>query len=402
MKKVAKWILIGLAAAIVLLLTLVPTLLPPIVQRLAETKLAEFGIPAGVRMNLGYVWRNGPELAGALRLNLLNSPVQASADFGVGFGEWHAQVQVPQTELTEADPLVEKLLSGFRLPEGVSNLAFSVRFSLDACAARTRQTPVPVWSAKLPIRDTSVRLIKEDKPIAVDGLAVTLGASGIADHLDIAPMFLRIRSADAQGFALTNLMASIRATEKSLLVTEARAGVCGGSVTLYSLFLDPKTLNAGFTLFMEDIDAGDILSHFKGCRAAASGKLHGKLRLFLKLGGKSIRFSDAFLYSTPGETGKLKMTDAGVVTDNLALAGMDAESCGNVANALTDLDYSVLKLDLRRHSDDAATLSVRLDGTATRGAQKAPVNLTINFNGKLEQILNTGLGLSNRLKGMKK
>ena len=70
--------------------------------------------------------------------------------------------------------------------------------------------------------------------------------------------------------------------------------------------------------------------------------------------GKAIRLSDAFLYSTPGETGKLKLADPTSVTDNLALAGLDEATRGNVADALTDLDYSVLRLNLKRGEDAAS------------------------------------------------
>jgi len=400
-KNAVKWCLLVLTAIVAALLVALPFALPPLVCGVAETKLAEYGYPARVKMSLGYTWRSGPELVGTLHLGLLNSPWQVNADFGAGLGEWHALVRLPQTDFAETDPLVSKLLASYPQKD-VSNLTFNASVALEASAVRTRRMPVPVWSVKAPIRNVSAQLIKEDKPLSVAGLSVTLGASGIADHLDIAPMFLRAAAVDANGFALTNITAAFRATERALLVTEAKAGVCGGSASLYSVFLNPKTLNAGFTLFMDDIDAGDILSHFQGFRGEASGRLHGKLRLFLKEGGKSIRFSDAYLYSTPGETGKLKMADASVVTDNLALAGIDEASRRNVSDALGDLDYSVLKLDLKRLEGDTATLGVRLDGTATRGSRTVPVNLNINFNGKIEQIINTGLGLSERLKGKKR
>jgi len=402
MKKLAIRIVITLAAALGLLLAAVPYILPPLVQRFAKEKLSELGFPSLVRMDLGYAWCKGPELAGTLNLRLMDSPVEARASFGIGLGTWHARLRVPTAELTESDPTFVKLLSSNPLPKGVSNLTFRASLSLEASAERTWRTPVPVWSAKAPVRIDSAALVREERPIAVEGLSVTLGASGIADRREIAPMFLRTASANVNGFAMTNLTAAIRATERALLVTEAKAGFCDGTVNLYSVFLDPKTLNAGFTLFLDDIDAGKVLSLVKGFRGEASGRLHGKLKLFLKDGGKKLRLGNAFLYSTPGETGKLKMTDAAVVTDNLALAGIDESSRQNVANALTDLDYSVLKLDLKHGAGRTATLGVRLDGTATRGKMSAPVNLNLNFNGDIEQILNTGLDLSNRLKGKMK
>ena len=186
------------------------------------------------------------------------------------------------------------------------------------------------------------------------------------------------------------------------MITEAEAGFCGGKVNLYSLVLNPKNLSTGFTLFLDDVDAGEALSHLKGFRGEASGRLHGKVKLRVKDGGEAVRLSDAFLYSAPGETGKLRMENPEMVADGLALAGLDEAARGNVANALTDLDYSVLRLDLRRMEGRSARLSVRLGGSATRGGKTVPVDLTVNFNGELEQLINTGLGYSAKLKGKKK
>ena len=150
-----------------------------------------------------------------------------------------------------------------------------------------------------------------------------------------------------------------------------------------------------------NVDAGDVLSHFNGFRGEASGRLHGKTKIFLK-DGQRIRLSDAFLYSSPGETGKIKMDDASVVTDNLALAGIDDAARANVANALADLDYNVLRFDLKRKEGKVLALSVRVEGSATRGDVTVPVNLTLNFNGEIEQLINTGLGYSRKLKGTSK
>ena len=401
MKKALKRILIGIVVIVVLLAALLPVCVPPAVDPLIAQKIAEFGYRAQVRTDLGWRWRNGPGLEGRTLIAIAGTPWCVRADYGASCGEWTASVRMDETAFDESDPTLAKLLTQFPVPN-VSNLTFSGSIALDAHAERTFRTPVPVWNVRIPVRNLTAAATVNDRAYALSGLSVTPAASGIADHLDIAPMFLRIASVDAYGFTLSDFTASIRASEKALLVTEASAAVCGGKVSLFSLFLDPKTLNTGFTLFVDDVDAGEVLAHFKGFRGEATGKLHGKVKLFAKKGGKALRLGDAFLCSTPGEIGKLRMADAAPVTDNLALAGIDEPTRDNVANALTDLDYSVLKLNLRRAADKTATLSVNLDGTATRGETSVPVNLTLNFNGELEQILNRGLGLSAQTKGKNK
>ena len=400
MKKAAKCILLALAAVLTVVAVLLPLVVPPVVKSVAEKKLAELGFPAQVLMDLGYTWRCGPEISGSLRIGLSDSPWKVRATFGAGFGTWHVRVSLPETRFSEADTTIAKLLKRYPL-EGIADLAFSGSIALNASVERTRAVPVPVWSAKVPLRNVSASFMSGETAVAIDGLSVTPGASGIANHHDISPMFLRAASVEAAGFALTNLTAAIRASERGLFVSEANAGVCGGKVSLYSLFLTLKDTSAGLTLFLDNVDAGAVLSHFNGFRGEASGRLHGKVRVFLKE-GKTLRLSDAFLYSTPGEIGKVKMSDASVVTDNLALAGIDDASRDNVANALADLDYTVLGFDLKRLDGKAAALGIRVEGTATRDGLTVPVNIKLNFNGELEQLINTGLGFSRKLKGSNK
>ena len=394
--------MIGLAVAVLLVIVAIPVAVPPIVEAIAEAKIGEFGLEAIVKMSLGYCWRNGPGIAGKLRVQIKDSPWSLLvADFGASCCEWSASVKMDETKFSESDTIVRTLLEKYPVA-AVSNLTFSGSVALSATAERTFHTPVPVWSAKLPIKNFSASLMANDKPYALTGLSVTPAASGIADRVDIAPMLLRAKSISAAGFDLEGFRASVRVSEKSVLVTEASARFCGGQVNLYSLFLDPQNLNTGFTLFLDDINAGEALAHLNGFSGEASGRLHGKVKLFVREGGKAVRLSDAFLYSTPGETGKLKLANPEPVTDNLALAGFDAAARANVAAALTDLDYSVLRLDLRRGSGKSATLSTTVRGTATRGKQTVPVDITVNFNGALEQLINTGLGYSNLLKGTTK
>ena len=402
MRKPVKRLLIGIAVTVIVVAAVLPVAVPPIVEGVIRLKVAEFGLPpAYAKMSLGYCWRNGPGVHGGLKVVFPDSPWRVTAEFGASCSEWSAAVKMPEVQFTENDALIRALLERHPLA-AVSNLTFSGSVALDARAERTFRTPVPVWSVRLPVRNLSAGLTVEGKPFAIKGFSVTAGASGIADHLDVAPLNPRARSISADGFVLTNFSASVRMSERALQVTQASAGLCGGTANVYSLTLNPETLNAGFTLFIDDVETGEMLRHVRGFNGEASGRLHGKVRLFVREGGKAVRLSDAFLYSTPGETGKLKLRNAAAVTDSLALAGLDEAARNNVADALTDLDYSVLRLDLTRNRDKTATLSTTVRGNATRGKVSVPVDITVNFNGELEQLINTGLGYSNLMKGKQK
>ena len=144
------------------------------------------------------------------------------------------------------------------------------------------------------------------------------------------------------------------------------------------------------------MDAGEVLSRISAFRGNASGRLHGKLPFFLK-DGKTLRLKNAYLFSKPGETGTVRVTDAAPILDNLERAGVDEGTRDNLEKALANLDYKVLRVVLRRDEDgDGSSLSLMLRGSATSGETTVPVNLDVTFRGDLDQLLDTGMKFTRR------
>lgn len=397
-RRLLKWAII-LGGITVCLLVALPYVLPPIVEEIAINKLSSLGYPFDVSMKLRYCWTStGPGVQSNVRVSIMDTPWTATGEFMAAPCQWHATARVKETEFTESDRTLYKLLEQHPV-KAVSNLTFSGKIALEAEAHRTFDHPIAKWEVKAKLMDASAEMCSKDKPITFQQLNMAAGLSGIGKHIDIHPLFPRARSLTYANFALSNVVMTIRATEKAMIINEATADFFGGKLNLYSCFLDRKDLDAGLTLFLEDIDAGQALTAFPNFKGQATGRLHGKLKLFLKEGGKGLRLRDAFLYSVPGEIGNLQLSDAESMTDTLALAGLDEDNRANVAKALADVDYSVLRFNLKRQSEDEASLNVCLEGKATRGEITVPVVLNITLHGAIEQLINTGLKLNNKRKG---
>jgi len=349
-------------------------------------------------IDLDYSWfavaaRARAQLAFSPSALALTARVEADSS-----GAWQADVELPPTALTERDPLLADLLARADLA-GVTNLVFGGSLSLTAHAERTQEVPVPKWTARGRLQDFNATFTTGGQDVAVAGLRLPFGASGLADHVDLAPIFLRADRIDAAGFTLTNMFATLRATERALLVTEAGAGCCGGDLRLYSVFLDLSRLNVGLTLFVDGIDAGEALQHLNGFSGEASGRLHGRIPVRL-VNGRRVKLQDAYLYSVPGETGRLRLRDATPVTRNLAAAGVDAATQDNLARALANLDYTVLRLALRPEENGEKrgelALEIKVEGTATESGVTVPVSLTVTFHDDIERLINTGLNITRR------
>ena len=186
MRKALKGLLIALAVAVVIVLSVLPVLLPPIVESIVRAKIGEFGLRSSVKMSLGYCWRTGPGIGGDLTVALLGSPWHVTAEFGASCCEWSASVKMDETAFSENDTAIQTLLAKYPVT-AVSNLTFSGSIALDAKIERTFHLPVPTWTAKLPIRDLSAEFTLEDKPYVIKGLSLTPGARGIADYLEVTP-----------------------------------------------------------------------------------------------------------------------------------------------------------------------------------------------------------------------
>ena len=357
----------------------------------ATGRLLDWPFSAMARVKFGFIRADGD-----FELALDKTEWKLDGSFTVRSAKhWRFSVVVPEAKFSSDDDVVGHVLSNLEL-SSVSNIVCSGAFSLSARGECTSKRPVASWSARAELKGVDASLMAGKSLFAADNLRVRFGATGLAGKTDIMPMFPRADSINAAGVVLSNVFASVRATERSYLVTEAGADSAGGELRLYSLFLDPNSLSAGATIYVDGVDAGAVLSHISGFRGEATGRLHGKMPFFLK-DGRELRFRDAYLFSTPGETGNVRIADASPILDNLALGGVPEDTRANLAKALCNLDYTVLRVVLRRDVDGGdSSLSLMLRGSATSGETTVPVNLDVTFRGDLDQLLDTGMKFTRR------
>ena len=333
-----------------------------------------------------------PRLKGELTLVVAEDWKLASQFDIASSRDWRFKALIPETETTQESAVVADILRRLPAP-AVSNLVFGGKISFTAEGASTPKVPMPAWKAKLSLKDAVLRGEAGGKDVEIENLRASLGMEGIADRTWIDPLFPRADSVSFAGFAISNVTASVRATERSFLVTEAGASCCGGELKLYSLFLDTEKLSLGGTIFVDGVDAGEALSHVSGFHGRATGRLHGKLPFFLK-DGREFRLRNAYLFSTPGEEGKVEILDAKPFLDTLG--GVPQSERDNFAKVLSNLDYKVLKLELRRGADKEATLGLRIEGSATQGKTTVPVNIAVNFHGDIDQLIKTGMQIKRK------
>lgn len=333
-----------------------------------------------------------PSANGTGTLSFDGTPWRAELRFAWSARDgWSAELSLPEVAFDQDDAIAGGAARRFAtLANGISGLAFSGKARFSATAASTNASGVAVWEADGWIKDFDISLMNGPDKVEAKKFGVHVGATGIGDHVDPKPAFPHLDYIDYAGFAVSNLFVSVRSTETALLVTEAGADIWGGTARIYSCFLNPEKLAAGFTLFIDDIDTGPALERLTGFDGVATGRLHGKLPL--SYDGKRLAINDSYLYSTPGERGTLKVRDSAPLVNKLAYAGVGDSERDNMVRALKNMTYDALSITLRREDESHHALKFKLEGTATEGKTTVPAVFDVTLHGKLEELINKGIG----------
>lgn len=177
-----------------------------------------------------------------------------------------------------------------------------------------------------------------------------------------------------------------------LFVEQAEIGWCGGKLNAYALRFDADQSDIEATVYARGIDVAQFVSVFPNMNATGEGRLYGRLPAYRKKG--RFGYDDGFLYSIPGEHGRLQMHELGVLAP--ALKGM-GDAGVIVGDALTDLDYSLFRADIHPSNQTDAGVRFTLAGTKAGQTDAQPIQLDVNVGGTLEEALNLGI----KIGGMK-
>lgn len=173
---------------------------------------------------------------------------------------------------------------------------------------------------------------------------------------------------------------------QQLFVEQALIDWCGGQVEAYALRFDAEQTDIEATVYARELDAAQFVSLFPDTKASGKGRLYGRIPVSFK-GGK-VGYGDGFLYSIPGENGRLQFQDLGVLAPAIRSMGQAGTI---VADALTDFDYSLFRVDIRPGGHPQAGIRARLIGAKAEQTDAHPIHLNINIGGTIEEAINLGV-----------
>ena len=204
------------------------------------------------------------------------------------------------------------------------------------------------------------RLLSPQNKLTLEGIRMSLNF----------PELPKIRSAPEQQiqfskFSLGDLTAEKGSVDfqiesaRSFLVEKMHFLWCDGHVETQSMRLSPGIEDYRITFYCDRLNLAKVLEQFGAAAAEGRGTVNGRIPLHYANG--QISFDDGFLFSTPGDGGKIRITGsetltAGIPPDTPQYVQMELAS-----EALKDYDYSWAKLNITSQGEELL-LQMQMDG----------------------------------------
>jgi hypothetical protein len=146
---------------------------------------------------------------------------------------------------------------------------------------------------------------------------------------------------------------------RSILVEKSHFNWCDGKVDAPAIRFTSGIEAYNLILYCDRLNLAKVLQQFGAASVSAEGELNGRIPLRYQNG--KLSFKDGFLFTTPGASGKIRMTDAEILTAGIPPDTPQYVQMELARKALEDYDYSWAKMNLTSEGEDLL-LNLQLDG----------------------------------------
>jgi hypothetical protein len=289
-------------------------------------------------------------------------------------------LSVPETALASGDALIERVRRLKGAPDVSGRLGMEAKVRLLGAQ--------PYVEGRVWLRDGAVRY----KACEASGVAADIPFEcGLSARTTGRPFFAFDR-ASAGRLRAERGRVEFQVTPDELFIDRAEVGVCKGTLQTYSVHLARRDPKADATVYADRIDLGEAVMLAMPFEGRMEGALYGRFPVSLENG--KVRLATGYLYSLPGRGGTLRIENPAPVTALLERSGITGEVQAPLARALSDLDFSAIRMELEPKTEGDSVMRIQVEGKSNFKEWPAPVALGLNIHGPLEQLLNTGLKMS--------
>jgi hypothetical protein len=245
-----------------------------------------------------------------------------------------------------------------------------------------------------------------DKDLAVKNMTMGLCFPDLPELTTSPSQTLTFDSATAGNFNIEGGVFHFQLEPyQTLFVEKGSVGWCGGKIRLQPLRITPGIDAYETRLDCDRLNLARILEQLSVADAVGEGTVNGTLPISIKTG--RIRFDDGFLYSTPGDGGKIRLSGADVLMAGIPRGTRQFFQIDLAREALKDFDYKWAKLRLVSEREDLL-MRLQFDGKPgrilpfeyhkeiggfvrvdadSRGSEFQGISLDVNFRVPLNDLL---------------
>jgi hypothetical protein len=250
------------------------------------------------------------------------------------------------------------------------------------------------------------RLSWPENKITIDGIQATLSLPDLPNVRSAPQQTLTFKSASLGDIEVNNGSIDFQIeSPQSFFIEKSRFKWCDGSVDTQAMRITPQKKDYNLVLFCDRLNLAKVLNQFGAANANGRGTVNGKIPLRYNRG--ILSFDDGFLFSTPGEGGKILLTDTEILTAGVPPGTPQYVQLELAREALSDYDYTWAKLNITSEGEDLL-IGLKLDGKPAKtlpfvykkeiggfakieadgqGSVFQGINLNVNFRLPLNKIL---------------
>jgi len=250
------------------------------------------------------------------------------------------------------------------------------------------------------------RLSFEEMGLAVTGIDFALTMPDLFQMRSAPAQRLRFQTARLGELKMDTGRVELQfEPDGSLFIEKGSFEWCGGHVDTDAMRISPDRDDYRMVLYCDRLLLSKILEQFGAVQAEGSGTLNGKIPVRLENGRLS--FDNGFLYSSPGEGGRIRLSGTEILTAGIPKNTLQYTQLELAREALKDYTYKWVKLALNSE-DDTLLLRMQMDGkpakalpfvydkkiggfvkvkTGGQGSIFQGISLDVNFNLPLDKLL---------------
>lgn len=214
----------------------------------------------------------------------------------------------------------------------------------------------------LKIADSTIDMKIKDASAVASGVSLDLQLNDLLNLQSQPSQSLKVKKFSFGTISLENIYAIFHIESfKAILFESIGAQWCGGAVSVQSIRINPSVKSYSPVIFCDRVNFAQVLRQFNVGQAEGVGTLNGSIPLIIK--DDSIAFGNGFLYSTPGDNGKIHIQGGVIdsITDGVPDGTPQFDQLKLSQMALRDFDYDWVKLYLNSEGEDMI-LKLQFDG----------------------------------------